>query len=119
MDRNEAKKISNLMRSALSEAMKKAGYDVAIEGGVFSSTDFKPKVTVTKAGTDLDKANFEKYARLFNVKPTDYQREVTISETKFKIVGFAPKSSRFPVLAERVSDGRKMKLQESVLAQLK
>jgi hypothetical protein len=119
MDRNEAKKVSDLMRKALTDVLKREGYDVTIEGGVFSSDSFHPKVIVSKSGVDLEKKEFERNAHLFGLKSEHYGCEIVSNGLRFVLVGLNPGRPKFPVSAKRLSDGKKFKLTAAALYSLK
>lgn len=118
MDKSEAKKITESLQALLTDALAKQGYNVAFNGGVFTQDSFNPKITISKAGDDLDKKEFERNAHLFGLKPEHYGKQITYGGSTFVLVGLNPGRPRFPVSVERVPDGKKFKLTESSLKQL-
>lgn len=56
-----------------------------------------------------DKALFEVLAPQFGLEPSDYGRTFKTRDEMFRIVAINPNRPKYPVSAERVSDGRGFK----------
>lgn len=56
-----------------------------------------------------DKALFEVLAPHFGLEPSDYGRTFTTRDEMFRIVAINPNRPKYPISAERLSDGRRFK----------
>lgn len=104
--------------------MMKACLDVAethgliVEGGDLSDIDLRHSFEISfRVGIPQedgaiyspDKAMFEVLAPHFGLEPSDYGRTFRSKDELFRIVAINPNRPKYPVGAERVSDGRGFK----------
>lgn len=110
--------ISDEALAALKKVAKAHGLTVTGGGGSFSDTDatLRFKFTAPNAPTRDEKIaeNFKNGATLFGLKPEHFGAEFFVKGTVYKIVGLAPNRPKFPIIAERVKDGKKFKFPVSV-----
>lgn len=115
MDKTEARRLSNIIEAALKTALAPQGYNVEIKGGKFSDDSFDPKVVIVKQGVNLGTQNFMRFAHLYGLKPQDHGREFVSNGVRYRLTGLAPNRPRFPILGERVPDGKKFKFPREVV----
>lgn len=62
-------------------------------------------------GTALDpeRLRFEALADAFGLSPTDFGRQFSTGRELFKITGIDPRRPKYPISAERISDGQGFK----------
>ena len=58
---------------------------------------------------------FRKYARRFGLEPDDYGKLFKTYTGVFRVSGIKPRSRKYPVLGERVADGRVFKFQKQAV----
>jgi hypothetical protein len=63
-------------------------------------------------------SDFKLYASSYGLKPEQYGTTIKHGRESYKLVGFSPRSTRFPILASRLSDGKTFKLPESSIVSL-
>lgn len=114
-DRETLRQLQAQMLAALQNVCEPLGVQVKTAGGSFSEFEFtaKFKVAVTSTAAKESKASeheatWNAYAPLYGLKPEWFGREFVSGQAKYKIVGFMPRRSKFPVLAQRVGDGKAM-----------
>lgn len=56
-----------------------------------------------------DRTDFANYASMFQLKPSDIDREFTIAGERYKITGLSMKAKKYPIKGVRVSDGKRFK----------
>lgn len=106
------------IEAALSEFAEKYGIAVSVGNASFTPgpggyATFKLELaTKTPAGEVNTKqaADFNLYCYRYGLKPEHLNREISFAGRDYKIIGLMPKSSRYPLLAERVDDGKHVKL---------
>jgi hypothetical protein len=71
-------------------------------------------------GTALDpkRLRFEALADAFGLSATDYGRQFSTARETFRIVGIDPRRPKYPVSAERISDGQGFKFTSDQVALL-
>jgi hypothetical protein len=93
-------------------------HGLTVEGGDLAEIDLRHSFEINfrvgipqKDGTiySPDKAMFEVLAPHFGLEPTDYGRTFRSKDELFRIVAINPNRPKYPISAERVSDGRGFK----------
>lgn len=71
-------------------------------------------------GTALDpeRLRFEALAEAFGLSPADYGRSFTTGREQFRITGIDPRRPKYPVSAERITDGQGFKFTAEQVALL-
>lgn len=105
----------DMMKACLSVAKT---YGLAVEGGELADIDLRHSFEISfRVGIPMedgaiyspDKAMFEVLAPHFGLEPSDYGRTFRSKEELFRIVAINPNRPKYPISAERVSDGRGFK----------
>lgn len=93
-------------------------HGLTVEGGELNDIDLRHsfnisfRVGIPMAGGAIyspDKAMFEVLAPHFGLEPSDYGRTFKSRDEMFRIVAINPNRPKYPISAERVSDGRGFK----------
>ena len=113
------------MKACLSVA---EAHGLTVEGGELSDIDLRNGFNISfRVGIPMedgaiyspDKALFEVPTPNFGLKPSDYGRTFRTRDEVFRIVAITPTRPKYPISAERVSDGRGFKFPvENVLLYL-
>lgn len=115
------------MEAALKEFGEKYGLTITVGSASFmpgpgGNATFKVELaTQTDDGEANTRraADFKRYAPMYGFKPEHLFGEFTYAGTRYKLVGFSPKASRFPLIVERVPDGKAFKMPLEAAASLK
>lgn len=98
--------------AVLTQLAQKHGLKLVRNGGTYSPTEFKPKlsfVLTDSAGQDLHaKREFERYAEIFGLKATDLGKEFISQGNMYRVVGLDLKKRKFPVRCQNVETGKIM-----------
>jgi hypothetical protein len=93
-------------------------HGLTVEGGDLADIDLRNSFGIsfrigipTEDGTiySPDKAMFEVLAPHFGLEPSDYRRTFRSQKDLFRIMSINPNRPKYPISAERVSDGRGFK----------
>lgn len=93
-------------------------HGLTVEGGELSDIDLRHSFNIGfRVGIPMadgaiyspDKAMFEVLAPHFGLEPSDYGRTFKSRDEMFRIVAINPNRPKYPISAERVSDGRGFK----------
>ena len=105
----------DMMKACLTVAKT---HGLTVEGGELSDIDLRHSFNIGfRVGIPMedgaiyspDKAMFEVLAPHFGLEPSDYGRTFRSKDELFRIVAINPNRPRYPISAERVSDGRGFK----------
>lgn len=122
LDRVVCKNIRQELLPFLEKAGKKIGVKITTGNGSFTEDAFTLKVVfnVIRDGKVVlpEESNFRKYASMFGMKPEDLGQEFISHGHTFKIVGLKPDRPKYPVIGERLSDGRKYKFEADRIVQM-
>jgi uncharacterized protein YlxP (DUF503 family) len=123
LDKNNLKTLRSAMESALEQVTKQYGVKFSVGSARFSPETATFKVEVATVSTDgavntKKVAEFKRYCNLYDLKEEHLGVYITYNRTQYKISGLSPGSWRFPILADRVSDGKTFKLPTSAVASL-
>lgn len=117
----------------LSQEMLKACQDVAARHGLVVEAkevagvdlrwgfDIAFRVSIPLSdGTALDpeRLRFEALADAFGLSATDYGRQFSTGRETFRLVGIDPRRPKYPISAERISDGQGFKFTAGQVALL-
>lgn len=93
-------------------------HGLTVEGGEVSDIDLRHSFNISfRVGIPMedgaiyspDKAMFEVLAPHFGLEPSDFGRTFRTRDELFRIVAINPNRPKYPISAERVSDGRGFK----------
>lgn len=98
---------------ALADYAKGLGLTVKAVGGRFNDNALTAKIefaVTVRGGQRVEPAadDFRKYMTLFDFKAEDLGATFQNRGESFKLVGLLPNKRAFPVLGERLSDGKRM-----------
>jgi hypothetical protein len=115
MNNDSLRLIRTAMQSALDKAAKEYGISIRVGSCSYSDSSARFKVEVATVGSrgvvqSKTRSDFALYATRFGLKKSDLGRTITSRGERFEIVGLKVKSSRYPVLGKRLSDGKLFKL---------
>jgi hypothetical protein len=100
-------------RIALEDVAKRYGLTVQVGGGSYDELSFRPKVEFKVA--DADRAEFERFAKLVGLEPSDFGATFSSNGNTFTVAGINLRASRFPVNVRR-ADGKMFKMPEATVA---
>ncbi|MBC8428244.1 hypothetical protein H8D04_00030 [bacterium] len=113
LDRNTVKMISNDIEKALGDVANK--YNVVINRGnaSFTSDNMTLKLNVSTIGNDgnvmtKEATDFNTYASMYGITKS-LGDVVNYMGGEYKIVGFKPRSKKYPVIVEKLNDGGRYK----------
>jgi hypothetical protein len=115
LDKAGSTVVMNAALEALQAVAKEYGCTVSRKGwtygGSYAKVSFEFALVKSDGSTmDSRAVAFVEAAGLFGLKPTDLGRIINIKGELFKITGFKPRSTRYPVVLERVKDSRTFSL---------
>jgi hypothetical protein len=73
------------------------------------------EVEVIDKAEDLKKDKFESYCPVCGLKPEDFGRIFIVGGKQYKIVDVKPNNRKYPVIAQRLSDGKSFKFPVDVV----
>jgi len=119
LDRNTVKMISNDIEKALGDVANK--YNVVINRGnaSFTSDNMTLKLNVSTIGNDgnvmtKEATDFNTYASMNGVTKS-LGDIITHGGHNYKLVGWKPRSKKYPVLVEKITTGKKFKFSISLV----
>jgi hypothetical protein len=118
-DRSNLKILRDDINEALNVVMKKHGLTHSIGRIGFDDLKFSTKLVVT-VGNDVsgdkdvaNRAEFERYCRLFDFKKSDFGRSFVSRGETFTICGLSTRAKKYPILAKN-SNGDVYKFNENI-----
>lgn len=123
MNRATAKQVGQKIEAALQAIGEELGMQVRARGGSYSATACMIKLEVSEitGGVALtpEREAFVKEAMSYGLSPTDLDAEFTANDgTVYKIVGLAPRSRKYPIVAARQPDGKAYKFGQETVVRL-
>ena len=110
------------LRDRLEAALAGFGDDVQVTVGsaTYSPNNATFKVELAAVGEDgeavtKEAEDFQRYCRIYGLRPEDLNREFEYGGTRYKLIGCKPRSTKFPLLAENVGSGKVYKLPAAVV----
>ncbi len=118
--RNLTPELCDRLRRDLLKACQSVAetHGLTVEGGELSDIDLRHSFDISfRVGIPMadgaiyspDKAMFKVLALQFGLEPSDYGRTFRSKGELFRIVAINPNRPKYPISAERVSDGRGFK----------
>ena len=117
IDKAACKAIDAEARAALEQVAEKLGLTVKLGGGSYDPTTgtYTPRVTFSVDGAEA--RAWAQVAALVGLAPDDYGREIAYGGIgRVRLVGINLRARRFPILVERVDDGKVYKVPEASVA---
>jgi hypothetical protein len=123
MDKAKARTISKRVEELLAPLEGEFNVRARIAGGTFdpSADSGFARFTVEVAEIDEDgmaatreARDFGRYATAYGLYPGDLGREFTWRGERFRLTGINPNAPSYPILAERVADGKTFKFPREV-----
>lgn len=121
------RQILKALRTSMDAALKQvsAEYGVEIKVGNASYTELTAKFSVELASVSQDGtvntkevSEFKQFCSLLGLKPEHLGATVTQGREQYRITGLSLGSSKFPILVERVRDGKAFKLPRTAVSSL-
>lgn len=108
--------ISSVVEPAIKKAIEEAfeNLKVVMRGGKYNDTSYTMKIEIAMVGED-GKANttfstdFKDMATAFGLQPSDLGRRFMFRGNIYEVSGCKPSSYKFPIIANRVCDGKSFK----------
>jgi hypothetical protein len=112
-DRDFVKVIRDKINSNLQSLAEELGVSIDVGNASFTENNIRFKLEVAKVsnGTAItpEVEQWKKYAKMFGLDPAAFGKTFTYGGNQFRIAGLATRRGKFPVLADRVPDGKKFK----------
>jgi len=114
MDKTTARTLSEALKTHLEAFEEEHDIKVTIGSGKFDSTTLTLKVELAElaeSGEALTRAanEFKYMAHRYGLAPDDLGKEFRDGIRTYRIVGLKPRSTRYPVIAESLSDKKRYK----------
>lgn len=114
MDRAIAKLISADIEAALQPVAETHGLQIKSKGGRFDDTTYTAKIECSEISNGVaqtpKRREFISMCDAFGLKPEQLDATFKVRGETYRITGLAPSRQRYPVIAERVSDGKSYKM---------
>jgi len=119
LDRTAVRRINDDIQSALDSVAKRYGVQIKVGNSRFSNTNCTTKIdisTVNEGGTVMTKeaTDYNRYASSFGLTKKLGDTFEFRYDT-YEIVGLKPRSSKYPVLAKNLSNGKTFKFPTNVI----
>ena len=119
LDRTAVRRINDDIQSALDAVAKRYGVQIKVGNSRFSNTNCTTKIdisTVSEGGTVMTKeaTDYNRYASSFGLTKKLGDTFEFRYDT-YEIVGLKPRSSKYPVLAKNLSNGKTFKFPVNVI----
>jgi len=112
-DKTNLRALRPELEKALADVCAKHGITATIGSGSFTDLECKFKLILNLEGSGEAKstakqADFERYAVLYGLEPTDFGKTFIVGGNSYTITGLSPNRPKFPIDGMR-HDGRKFK----------
>ena len=120
MDKATADKLYKDLQTTLNTFAKAHGLTLKTGNGRYGSNSLRIPVELFEVtnGKSAEQVEFEKYAKLFGLEPSDYGKTFATGGATYTIVGLAMRSRKYPILAKR-QDGQTVKFMTTIKTLLK
>lgn len=120
MDKQGIELIRRELNTILGAYGAKKGIQFQLGSITYSSNQFGVRLTGTSGATkeDADQVNWEKYCWTYGLTPEDFHKVVIFKGNHYRLVGFKPRSTRYPIIIERVGTSNRYKLSELTVKHL-
>jgi len=105
------------IRKAVESALKDIGVELGVSlqlgRGSFRTNEGHFRLNVLASGDgekSVEAANWELHCTRYGLEVSDLGKTIEAHGMRFKITGIMPSRPKYPILAEKLSDGRKYKL---------
>jgi len=120
-DRQSCRHLSDDITAAIQSVAKKYGVSLQYGGGTYNEATATLKISAVVANSNgkiqtKGEADWKRYHNMFGLKANILGTKINYAGEQYKIVGLSPRSRRFPVLVERVSNGKRYKLPTSAVS---
>lgn len=104
-------------KKALEEVEKK--YNISISAGAItyetrvigvSNFRFKVECNSLETSTNAEEASFKNTCRIYGFKETDYRKSFILTGRTYLLVGFNTRARAYPIVAEEVGSGRRVRI---------
>lgn len=121
MNKENVTKLTGAAEVALTEVAERYGVTLTRENGTYDSHAgiFHSKWTFTVPTASGVPANFSSVAWRFGLTDADYNGLFTTHNGTFRLVAIKTRNRKYPIIGERVTDGKRYKCSKHVLTTLK
>jgi hypothetical protein len=117
------KKLRPEIEAALGELGRRHGITIHAGSARFSEHTADLKLELAVIGGDGRQARreaeeFEKYHAMFRLEATDLGRTIVLDSEEHRLVGLAPNRPKYPIVMERVRDGKLVLCTEDVVEKI-
>lgn len=121
-DRDTARRFSEHISALITAEAAKFGLTANNNGGSFTDVDYATRIrfsVLSETGVDVAaQRTWDRYAIMVGMKKEWFGQKFIDGRNGYRIIGFMPRSHRYPVLAER-DDGAKIKFTvETVISRM-
>ena len=117
IDRSFLKSFKGDAEAALTVVAEKYGISVSYKGGSYARDGANATLKFEIAAPDAETGealsreaqDFKLSARAHGFEPEDLGSEFTVRGTVYRITGLKPRRPKYPICADRVSDGKSFK----------
>ena len=114
INRQTCRAIYMAVEERLEDYAKENGLAIKVNGGSYSDSNFKCSIEFAIVNENgeaetIEAQSFKANAGHIGMKPEDLGREFMVSDTIYQIKGYKRRSKKYPIVAERVVDGRAFK----------
>lgn len=118
IDKRAAGEIAAAAEEALTEVAEKFGLEVKFRGGKYDPQvgEYHPKFVFSLPGSE--EREFARVAWEFGLSEDDFGTVFTSRGEEYRLKALSTRRPKYPVVGERVKDGKLYKFPEKVLEQL-
>ena len=111
LTRDDIKVIRKDIEDALVSVSKKHDISFRLNGIRFTDNSFKVGIEAVKSttGESVLAVTFKEKCYKYGLKPEHLGRVFISGDNSFKIVGLKPRNRKYPVIAEKLSNGKSFK----------
>lgn len=120
-DRATCREFSMAVEDALQDVAKEFGVNVEMGNGSFQGTSYTLKVVASVIASDgsvlsPDATAFKRMATMYGLREDDLGSIFQSRGEEYVVTGMRPRSRKYPVMVERVKDGKAFKFSAPVVA---
>jgi len=113
-DRANIRALNEAVIKAIQPVAEEFGIQIKAGGGTFTPTDYKMRLICAVQNTDgtyetPERADFKLFASLYGLTADDVDMEFIWNREKYKLVGIKSRSTKFPLIGQRIKDGKRFK----------
>ena len=115
IDREFLRKLRDELDQYLVEVGDKYGVEITLGNATFTPVRASFKLEIACVSDDgevhtKEAEDFKRYARQYGLRPDHLGQQFTYSSNTYVLLGCKPRSTRFPIVARRLADGKTYKL---------